>query len=80
MIPGAMSYPAIRDLIDQRYLVVFAPGSVNGDPCCAWLATPLRATFARNAYDDDQTVRMAQIVGATLAVREHFAAYGFVGA
>jgi hypothetical protein len=77
---GTIPYEQVRTLVAQGWFVVFAAGSIDGEPCCAWLATRLRPSSAAMAYSLDEDVRVGQMYGALDAVREHFSAHGFTPA
>jgi hypothetical protein len=80
VIQAPLAYEQVRRLLDQGWFVVFAAGTIDGEPACAWLATRLQPSSAAMAYSLDEDVRVGQMYGALDAVREHFSAHGFTPA
>lgn len=80
MIQGPLPYEQLQRLVDDGWFVVFAAGTIDGEPACAWLATRLQRSSVAIAHDPAAVVRVGQMHGALVAVREHFSAHGFTPA
>jgi hypothetical protein len=80
VIPGALAYTAVTELVERGMFVVFAAGTINGEPTCAWLATPLKPESAAIAHSPAAAVRVGQMIGATVALGDHFRDHGFTPA
>lgn len=77
MIPGHQSYDTLVGLAIAGRLVIVAPGTMDGEPVCAWIAARLDRDSEATSVSPDDHVRVGQMIGATRAVREHYQPLGF---
>lgn len=77
MTTGRRSYDTLVGLAVAGRLVIIAPGTMDGEPVCAWIAARLDGESAATSRHPEDHVRVGQMIGATRVVREHYQPLGF---